>query len=152
MSTLESRFGSIDYQDQDVLHFPDGLVGFSGLNSFLLLEHKPGSAFRWLQSVDDPAVAFLMADPFVYVPDYAPMIGDGALASLGLTPDTVTFTYVTAAIPHGKPKEMTVNLAGPIVINAETGTGRQLVLDNEAYTTQHRVFPNAEKQGSDAAA
>ena len=97
MSTLESRFGSIDYQDQDVLHFPDGLVGFSGLNRFLLLEHKPGSAFRWLQSVDDPAVAFLMADPFVYVPDYAPMIGDGALASLGLTPDTVTFTYVTAA-------------------------------------------------------
>ena len=152
MSTLESRFGTVDYQDGDVLHFPDGLVGFVSLTRFLLLEHKPGSVFRWLQSVDDPGVAFLVADPFHYVADYAPVIADAALAMLGLTPDTVTLTYVTATIPHGRPDDMTVNLAGPIVINAETGTGRQLVLDHEAYTTQHRGFPTADKQGVDAAA
>lgn len=152
MSTFESRFGTVEFEDQDVLNFPEGLVGFSKLTRFLLLEHKPGSTFRWLQSVDDPAVAFLVADPFNYVADYAPVLSDAALAALGLTPETVTLTYVTAAIPHGKPQEMTVNLAGPIIINAETGTGRQLVLENEAYTTQYRVFPTAEKQGSDAAA
>lgn len=152
MSTLQSRFGPIDYEESDLVTFSDGLVGFAKLRRFLILEHKPGSPFRWLQSIEEPSTAFLLADPFHYVADYTPQLTDTQVAILGLTPETATLVFATASIPRGKPEELKLNLAGPIVINAETRTGRQVVLEDEAYTTQHRVFRTADQSDSSAAA
>lgn len=152
MSTLQSRFGPVDYDESDLVTLEDGLVGFAKLTRFLVLEHKPGSPFRWLQSIDEPATAFLVADPFHYVADYAPTLTDTQVAVLGLTPETATLIFATASIPRGKPEELKLNLAGPIVINAETRRGRQVVLEDEAYTTQHRVFQTADQHDTSAAA
>lgn len=152
MSNLNTRFGTLDYHEDDVITLPEGLVGFSKLTRFLVLEHKPGSPFRWLQSTEDGATAFLVANPAHYVADYELVLGDAHVARLGLTPDTPTLVFTTATIPHGRPNDMTLNLAGPIVINVETRTGRQVVMENEAYTTQHRVFPKADQDDTEAAA
>src|SRR3972149_9019860 len=119
-----TRFGRIEYLDEDVLTFKDGIVGFPELQAFLLLSTKPDSPFRWLQSIDMPELAFLVADPARLMSDYAPELPTEQLAELQIGVDTPTLLYTTASIPRGKPHDLTLNLAGPIVVNAQLRLGK----------------------------
>jgi flagellar assembly factor FliW len=145
MTLSGTRFGDIEFNDDDIVHFPEGLIGFPNSREYVLLCAKPGSPFRWLQSLDEPALAFLCTDPIHYVPDYAPTLSERHARDLGMTVDTARLVLCTAAIPKGKPEDMTLNLAGPIVVNAEVRRGRQIVLEDGAYTIRHRVFPQADR-------
>lgn len=136
----QTRFGRIEYVDEDVVTFRDGLIGFPELQSFLFLSTKPESPFRWLQSIDVPAMAFLVADPCALVAGYQPELPNEALIDLGIGTDSPAMLLATASIPRGKPEDMTLNLAGPIVVNAELRVGKQFVLDDDAYTIKHRVI------------
>ena len=62
-----SRFGLIDYELQDVVVFNEGLVGLPSLKQFVLIQHKENSPFRWMQSLEEGAVAFLVVDTAAYV-------------------------------------------------------------------------------------
>jgi flagellar assembly factor FliW len=148
---LGTRFGAIDFLDEDVVSFPDGLIGFSWLKSFVLLSHKPDSPFRWLQSVDEPAIAFLLTDPNAYLESFSPEITPTDVKALRLSPTTAHLVYTTASIPGGEIEEMTLNLAAPIVLNLEERIGRQVVLEGDAYNIRHRVFPQANPVSKQAA-
>lgn len=152
MTLDNTRFGSIDYDETDILTVIDGLIGFSTLQRFVLLCQNPDSPFRWLQSIDEPALAFLLADPGRYVEGYGVDIDDVLAAQLGLTAETPTLLLTTATIPTGRPKDMTLNLTAPIVINVEKRLARQVVLENDAYTMRYRVFPTEARTGETAAA
>lgn len=136
-----TRFGDIDYQAEDVIHLDEGLIGFPGLSEFILVDHKPDSPFRWLQSVDEAPLAFLVTEPRQFVPDYNPLASKGA-----------EIVFTTVAIPAGKAHDMTLNLAGPIMIDAASKRGRQVVLDDGSYTVKHRVFAEANQATEKAAA
>lgn len=135
-----TRFGTIEFDSAATLLLENGLIGLPDLREFVLVETKPGSAFSWLQSLDEPALAFLVADPDRYAPGY----GDSVVARANDIPDAVVLT--TASVPPGKPQETTLNLAGPIVLNANTRRGRQMVLDDSTYTTPYRVFPQKDSE------
>jgi flagellar assembly factor FliW len=139
----DTRFGAIDYDENDVIRFPEGIVGFPDCRDYLLVAHKPESNFRWLQSLDEPRLAFLVTDPAAYVDNYDPVLGDDFAVEMGIDASTPTLLLTTVSIPRGKPEEMTLNLAGPIVINVHERVGRQFILDDEAYTVKHRAFPES---------
>jgi flagellar assembly factor FliW len=141
-----TRFGDIEFSENDVVVFPKGLVGLVGYRSFVIVTIDEASPFRWLQSCDDAGFAILITDPSIYVLGYAPKprlrdleeIGLESIESIDGAPKP--FLVVTVTIPEGRPLEMTLNLMGPIVINPESRLATQLVLDDETYTTKHRVF------------
>ncbi|MCX7798710.1 MAG: flagellar assembly protein FliW [Fimbriimonadales bacterium] len=143
MQLDNTRFGTIQFQEGDVVTLPDGMVGFPQWTRFVLVQTREGSPFRWLQSVEDPSLAFLLADPTAYCPDYAPELPDAVAAALGLTEQSPCLLLVTAAIPRGRPEDMTLNLAAPVLINMESRIGAQVILESEAYTMKHRVFAEA---------
>lgn len=148
MKLTGTRFGEIDFGPTDVLFFKEGLIGFPVLQEFVLLSQKDDSPFRWLQSVQEPAVAFLCVLPQHYVPDYNPVLSKSVVTSLKLENQTERYVLTTASIPRGEPSKMTLNLAAPILVNATTRTALQFVLEDEAYTVKHRVFPEAKvKEG-----
>ena len=149
MTTETARFGRVTFTNDDVVTFEHGLVGFPDLSQFVLIQHGEDSPFRWMQSIDQGEVAFLVIDPAHYVDSYAPEVAESEARALGLKEETPRLVYTIVSIPPGKPEEMTINLAGPIVVNLETGCGRQIVLEDECYPIRHRVFA---KQESDAAA
>lgn len=138
MTLAGTRFGSVEFDGNDVLQIDGGLVGLPELRRFVLFEAKPDSPFSWLQSLDDPNMAFLVADPVRYLPHYeidvarrCPEIADAVILA-------------TASVPPGKPRDTTLNLSGPIVLDATTRRGKQMVLEDAAYTTRYRVFPQVE--------
>lgn len=137
-----TRFGAIEYSDSDVLTFTEGMLGFPDAKQFVLLSHKPESPFRWLQSVDEPSLAFLIAEPAQMVKDYSFEISDSLAAVLGVDDQVPPVVYATVSIPAGKPREMTMNLAGPILLSPRTGRAAQIVVEDSAYTTKHKVFQN----------
>ena len=138
-----TRFGDIDFGPNEVLFFKEGLIGFPNLQEFVLISHKDESPFRWLQSVQEPSMAFLCAIPQHFIPSYNPHLSASTIEGLRLEESTDRYVLTTASIPKGRPEEMTLNLAAPILVNANTRSALQFVLDDEAYTVKHRVFPTA---------
>lgn len=135
-----ARFGTVEFTEEDTLTFQDGLLGFPDQRHFLILNHREKSPFRWLQSIEDPNTAFLMLDPAHFHPDYAPELPDGIAEELELGPETPRIVYTFISIPQGRPQDMTANLSGPIIINAERKTGRQVVLEDPQWTPKHRIL------------
>ncbi|HRF59093.1 MAG TPA: flagellar assembly protein FliW [Fimbriimonadaceae bacterium] len=144
MTTLLSpRFGAIPFTEEDVVSMPDGLLGFPDFTRYLILQHRDGSPFRWLQCLDEPTLAFLIVDPSHYVSEYAPTLSDEAQASLELDAESPVLVYTIVTIPRGMPEKMTINLAGPIVINGANRKASQLVIDDPQYSVRHSVFDSA---------
>jgi len=118
---------------------PNGIPGFPDQRKFVIFEHRKDSPFLWYQSVDEPALAFVITDPFVFKSDYNINIPK-ILKDLAWNPETQLDQlqlYVIVNIPHGKPEEMTANLMGPILVNTFTREAVQVVLTDSAYS--HRV-------------
>lgn len=145
-----TRFGALEFTTEDVVEFSDGLVGFPDVKRFVLIQHKEGSPYRWLQSLDLGDLAFLVVDPSVYVSEYAPDMPRSFADSLQMQEDTPRLVYTIVTIPRGRPEEMTLNLAGPIVINLATQRAAQIVLEDDRFPIRFSVF-QAGASGDEAA-
>lgn len=125
-----TRFGSMDVDDGRVITFPSGLIGFLNARSFVLLERGEGSMIAWLQSVDTPTLAFPVIPAEMFGEDYpTPSVRD--LARESRIPETDLSVFViVAAKPGGG---LTANLLAPLIIDAESRRGAQVVLDPNRY-------------------
>jgi len=135
-----TRFGGVEYSADDVIEFVDGPVGFSEFRQFLLLNQGKNSPYRWLQSIEDCTLAFLLAFPEALVPGYKPEFGSAVEQEMEIGDGTPILVLTTASIPSGKPEETTLNLLAPIVINGATMKAKQVILFDDAYTVKHRVY------------
>ncbi|HHX94791.1 MAG TPA: flagellar assembly protein FliW [Clostridia bacterium] len=140
MKIATSRFGEIEVDPEQFIRFNEGLLGFDTLKSFTLLPVDNSQIFTWMQSTEEPQVAFLLADPFVFFADYAVDLEPALCEALDISSreDLVIQSIVT--IPKTGVKDMTANLVGPVVINVKNRTGKQVVISHSGYTTKHRLF------------
>jgi flagellar assembly factor FliW len=138
--TFESvRFGTVEISDEEVIEFPRGLVGLGGL-SYTLLNRNPGTDFRWLHCVEDPALALPVVPPQRFFPDFALQLSDEDLAEAGIEDLSQAAVYVTVrADPN--PFEITANLRAPLVILA--GRGFQLINTSPDALLQAPLFQPA---------
>ncbi len=129
-----TRFGEVELDDGRVITFPDGLLGFPEARRFALLQTTDDAVFYWLQSLDDPALAFIVCDPAAFVPDYQAPIRPDDLAGLGITHLSESQVLTIVNKVGG---QLTANLLGPLVLGTTAMLGRQLVLSDKRYTTRH---------------
>ena len=120
---------------EKALHFPDGLPGLPDLEHFVIVELREDGAFQQLQSLDNVDVSMIVCVPWLFFPDYAPVLSDLEQAELELesADDAVLFVPVSFDTDS---RQMFLNLLGPFVVNAKTRKGRQLVLTGTDYTTR----------------
>ena len=139
--TIDSNaLGRVTVAEDQIITFPSGLPGFPNCQRFALLYNQLQSPFYCLQSVDNPALAFMVTEPAALVPDYHPKRGINDLKDLQAAgPDDLKM-LVTLTIPPGRPEKMTANLMSPLLINPAQGLGKQVVLDKPQYSHQHPVI------------
>lgn len=137
MDVRTTRFGVIQIQDDRVITFPAGLLGFGGQTRFCLLEPGEDACFFWLQSLDDPALAFVVTDPSLFVPEYSVPIRAEQMESLSLQKLEDAQVFVIVNKVDG---QLTGNLQGPLVINTLTRAGEQMVLAEKRWTTRHPLM------------
>jgi len=140
MKLQGTRFGDIEYTDSDVIHFSEGMIGFNQFQDYVVVNTKEGSPYKWLQSVKEPGLAFLLSLPNSFLEEYSPEISTKEAKGLGLSQETQYLVLVTTTIPPGKPNEATANLAAPVIINLETRKAKQVILEDEAYTIRYPIF------------
>ena len=143
-------FGEIDIADEKIIHFPLVIIGFPDLTEFTLIhdEDRGIGSIHWMQSIQEPAFAMPVMDPLIVRPDYNPEVDDELLKPLGeLQPDEL-LVMVTVTVPSDL-KKMSVNLRGPIVINAAERKACQIIVEGEDYAVKFPIYDilNAKKAG-----
>ncbi len=123
---IQTRLGEREVDLERVIHFPRGLIGFEQQRNFILLQLREDAPLLVLQSMDDPRLGLLVADPFSFKPDYAVHVSDMDQRLLKAEKREDLAVLVTASIPPGKPEETALNLFGPILINHQARLGLQV--------------------------
>lgn len=136
MDVRTTRFGVIEIAEDRVITFPKGLLGFPDRTQFCLLEPGEDACFFWLQSLDDPGLAFVVTDPSLFIKDYSVPIRPEQMTDLSLEKLDDAQVFVIVNKVDG---ELTGNLQGPLVINTITRAGEQLVLAEKRWTTRHAL-------------
>jgi flagellar assembly factor FliW len=140
MRCTSSRFGAFDITDDMVLTFPSGLLGFPDQRRYVMLDHDTDAPFKWLQSLDEPALAFVVIDPALFHADYRLDYPREAVEEIGGgEADDVTLAVILT-IPSEDPGRITANLRGPLLMNPRTKLCKQLVLSDD-YPTRYPLFP-----------
>lgn len=138
-----TRFGVLDVPEEQIYEFPQGMLGFPAEKEFALLEYKPDSPFYILQSATDPNLAFLLINPFAFFNDYEFSTDDGVLAEIGLSGENPPMVFNIATV-RDKVENMTVNLAGPVLVNSRDRKAMQFVIEKTEYPTRYPLFPARE--------
>jgi flagellar assembly factor FliW len=130
------RFGTVEVDEHDVIEFPFGLIGLGGLR-YALIDRNPGTSFRWLHEIDNPALALPVVSPLQFFPDFKLEIAPEDLERTGLQDATGAQLWVTVrATPN--PLDITANLRAPLVIHE--GHGYQVINVSEDAPLQAPLF------------
>ncbi|MGG3789672.1 flagellar assembly protein FliW [Geobacillus thermodenitrificans] len=132
--------GTVVVKEEDIIHFPHGLPGFADEKRFVLLP-LADTPFVILQSVDTPALGFVLIEPFSYFPSYEFELDETTVEQLEIESerDIAVYVILTVADPFD---HTTANLQAPVVIHVCKRLGKQVILTNTAYQTKHRLFPD----------
>ena len=140
--TIDTRvFGEVTIDPAKIIHFENGIIGFPELEDFALIydiEKGNNVGIRWMQSLQEPTFAMPVMDPLIVKPDYNPLVDDEILKPIGKLNPAETLVLVTVTVPK-EPKNMSVNLMAPMIINAEEKKAVQIILDGD-YEVKFPIY------------
>jgi flagellar assembly factor FliW len=140
-----SRFGAVSVTSEDVIHFPEGLLGFNELRRFVLLDDPTDEIFAWLQSCEDPNIAFPLLEPELFTSGYSVQLTKHDMEILKLASKDGIRCFSIITIP-GDPTQMTANLKAPIVINVDSRVARQCVLQDNGLAIREPIFTRLQQR------
>jgi flagellar assembly factor FliW len=146
-------------EESQSIEFPAGLVGLEEWHKFVIISHPAGGTLRLLKSVEDPRVSFIVAAPNQIMAGYRLNLAHADADALryagkpGLVPEDETdlAAYCILSVQE-EPFKVTANLLGPLVVNWQTGLGRQVIQSDSTYaarfpiTQANNVQPASETQ------
>lgn len=138
-----TRFGELQIDGKDIYTMPEGILGFSSQRRYVIIDHHSNSFFKWLQSVDKPDLAFVIANPATFMPDYSFELSQNDMDKIKVEKEEDCIVAVILVIPSN-PDLITANLKGPIVFNVKEKLAKQIVLADSEYSVEYRIFGDAE--------
>lgn len=142
MVVKTKHFGEIDLAEDKVLTFESGIMGFENCRRYTILYNNESGerpVISWLQSLDEEGLALPVINPLLVREDYNPVVEDELLSGIGELTAENQVIFVTLTVPKDLTK-MTANLKAPIVINADTRKGCQIIAENHDYVVKYPVY------------
>lgn len=143
---IDSRiFGEIDIDDDKIIRFEEGVIGFKEYHNYALIydEEKrkdPKGGIMWLQCMDEPDLAFPVADPLHIYPGYNPVVEDEWLAPIGEFDDVDDIFLLSILTVPSDITKVTANLKAPLIINTVTKKACQTIVNNEEYEIKYNIY------------
>lgn len=134
MKKINTRFGEVEYDPDNLLHFPGGLIGLPNLRRFVVMPNKKQGPLFWIQSIDDPDIAFVLTDPTNFFLDYHLAPEESEKKNLQIEDDDDVFVLSIVTVPQDQ--KITLNLAAPILFAPKTNRAIQVILENSPYTSK----------------
>lgn len=147
MLVQTKHFGEVDLDENKVITFADGLIGFEDCKRYTILynnEEGENSTISWLQSLDAPELALPVISPLAVMADYNPVVEDEVLKPLGELTEENVIVLLTLSVPTDITK-MSANLKAPLIINADTKKGCQIIAENPDYVIKYNIYEQAKK-------
>jgi flagellar assembly factor FliW len=141
MQIETTRFGTIDIEESQLFQFPMGLLGFSGLKRYVVLDHSEDSPLKWLQSVDDGSLAFIITDPLFFVPGYRVSARRSELEIIKADEDQLVLSVIMT-VPEN-PQDMSANLMAPLIFNMKNRAAMQYVLTKQKFPVKYYVLKDS---------
>jgi flagellar assembly factor FliW len=145
--TSTKYFGSVEYGENDAVHFPSGLPAFEDETEFLVMEPPANAPLVFLQSLKQPGLCFLTLPIQAVDPEYQLDIAVEDLLLLGIDPaeaprisEQITCLAVLTVAENGA---ITANLLAPVVIHRDRRRGVQAVRIDSVYSHNHPLTPPA---------
>ena len=141
MKAATRLFGEIEIDESKIITFEDGIIGFPDMKKFTLIfdEEKEGRpSISWLQSMDEPEIAFPVMDPLFVCETYNPSVEEELLKNLGTIKEDNLYVLVTVTVPQNI-KELAVNLKAPIVIKTDTRKASQIIVEDD-LPVRYRIY------------
>ncbi len=144
-------FGTIGVDEDRIIHFENGIIGFPDMKDFTLIHDAENEAqvkIHWLQSIQEPDFAMPVINPLIVQAEYNPSVEDALLKPIGeLTADNL-LVLVTLTVPQ-KIEDMSVNLQAPLVINSENRKAVQVIVEDPKYPVKFPIYKilEAAKEG-----
>jgi len=134
MTRIKTRFGEVEYQPEHLLTFPSGLIGLPSLHGFVVMPNRKEGPLFWIQSVDDPDMAFVLTDPTNFFPDYAVRPEAAELRLLEIDAQDECHAIVVVTVPPDL--NITLNLSAPILFAPKTNRAVQVIVEDSPYSTK----------------
>jgi len=141
MSTVtveSSRFGTLEIEEGAIIEFPAGLIGLGG-RRWAVVSKDPNGPFAWLHSLEDPALALPITNPWGFFADYEVELSDTDTDRVDAGDVTVWVT-VRAGSELG---DFSANLRAPILISG--GQGFQVINEASPAPVRAALFPEAKQ-------
>ncbi len=126
-----TRFGEVEYDPDKTLTFPDGLIGFGSLREFIVMPNRKEGPLFWIQSVEDPQIAFVVTDPTNFFLEYRIIPNQIELDKLGVSAEDEYYALAIVTVPPDQ--KITLNLAAPIVYTPKKNRAIQIILENTEF-------------------
>ncbi|MEI9973599.1 MAG: flagellar assembly protein FliW [Ignavibacteriota bacterium] len=141
---LTKSHGEIEYSEDVVMHFPEGLFGFESETRFIPIEVPALHPLLFLQSVGRQALCFITIPILVIDPHYRLTLSPADLELAGLPPSRQPVigedVLCLAILTLHKDAPATANLIAPLVMNLRTRQALQAIVCEGEYSHQH-LFP-----------
>lgn len=145
MNIHTSRFGAVELTEDDILIFPEGLLGFNDLRKFVLLDDPNDEIFAWLQSCENGGIAFPVLEPELFMSSYQVQLAKSDMEALKIK-GTEGIRYFSIITIPTDPTQMTANLKAPVVINLSERIGRQCVLQDNNLAIREPIFSKLQQR------
>lgn len=127
MNILTRDFGEIEVAPEDIITFASPMFGFEELNRYVFLFAEENTNIVWLQSVDNPHICFILADPKIVEDNYNPRLSPEVRGALG-EGDYLFWLVVVVAENF---RDSTINMKSPVVVNLHTKRAVQTILEED---------------------
>ena len=141
-------FGEVDIEDEKILTFDNGIMGFEDMKRWTLIydiEEGSEGPISWFQSLDMAELALPVINPYTVTAVYEPVVEDELLKPLGEFKDEELVTFLTITIPSEDPSKTTANFRAPILINPVNRKGIQVIVNNEDYPIKFSIYESVQK-------
>ena len=135
-----SRFGEVEIDENAIFDFVLPIIGFHDLTKYTIIDYKPDSPFKWLQSVEEGDLAFPITLCSFFGIDYQFDIPDEEAEKLGIESADDVFVCNIATIPQSNPQGATINMLAPIIVNLANKKAMQTVLKNTEFQVRYKLF------------
>jgi len=131
---IVTRFGEVEYDPENLLHFPEGLIGFEDLHDFIVMPNAKEGPLFWIQSVEDPQIAFVLTDPTHFFRDYLVAPDPREREKLRLKEGDGCFALSVVTVHPDR--QVTLNLMAPILFSPASNRAIQVILEGGHYQTR----------------
>jgi flagellar assembly factor FliW len=138
MRIESEQLGPLEIPEEGIVTFPFGIPGFPTASQFCLVDVKPDSIYKLLQSTTDPQLAFVVTDPLVLDPDYPLQLVQQLACEYGLEPDEALAVAAVVSVP-APPARPSANLLAPLAMGMKSRLGVQVVLHSSPYRVRHEM-------------